>query len=175
MTSRTVRLQVVAAIAWSAALIPGALFLPIANTQRSAAQLRAGDHPWISLTQSSGTGILWIPCVTLLLTLMAAYLLERQVHSDGLGPSRLASGIGAIVALGAITGTVTFLIGVFLAPTAVLILLASGETRHLASASSSPGNNSSARVCACGQTSDAAARYCPSCGEPLRGSERSTM
>lgn len=174
MTSRTVRLQVIAAIVWSAALIPGALFLPIANVQRSAAQLRAGAHSWISLTQSNGPGLLWIPSLTLLLTLVVAYLLERQVHSGGLLPSRLASGIGAIVVLGAIAGTVTFLIGIFLAPTAVLILLASSEARHLASESATRRDGPLGQACVCGQKSDAAALYCPSCGKPLLRSDRST-
>jgi hypothetical protein len=117
---------------------------------------------------------LWIPSLTLLFTLAAAYLLERQAHSDRLGPSRLASGIGAIVALGAIVGTVTFLIGIFLAPTAVLILLASGEARHLAKELALQPDAPAGQVCACGQRSDGRALYCPSCGEPFQGSERST-
>jgi preprotein translocase subunit SecG len=174
MTSRAVRFQIMAAVAWSAALIPGALVLPIANTQRSASQLRAGLHDWSSLTQSSGPGILWIPIVTLALALVVAYLLERQARSNGLGPSRVASGIGAIVAAGALVGTVTFLIGVFLVPSAVLILLASGEARHNARSSVPRAQISSGLTSACGHKNDALARYCTSCGEFLMGSDRST-
>jgi hypothetical protein len=128
----------------------------------------------MSLTQSNGPGILWIPILTLLLTLVVAYLLGLQAHSDGVGPSRLATGIGAIVVLGTIAGTVTFLIGIFLAPTAVLILLASGEARHAASESARRTPTEARQVCACGQENQPAAHYCPSCGEPVIGSDRST-
>jgi hypothetical protein len=139
MSNRTVRLQVTAAIAWSAALIPGALFLPIANPQMSASQLRVqGGHHWISLTQNSGPGILWIPILTLVLALGVALLLAHQSTSIGLGSSRLATGIGVIVVVGAAVGTVTFLVGIFLLPAGVLILLASGEARHVAKSGAAP-------------------------------------
>jgi hypothetical protein len=173
MTSRTVRSQMIAAVAWSAALIPAALFLPIADPQRTTSQLRnASVRRWISLTQNSGPGILWIPIATLVLALLAAYFLARQTHDDGLGPSRVAMGLGVIVLLGAIAGTVTFLIGVFLVPTAVLILLASGESRHDAmTRSTSPSQRASKPEC--GHVNNAAARYCSSCGEALTRSDRS--
>lgn len=175
MTDRTARFQAMAAVAWSAALIPAALFLPIADPQRTASQLRnTSVGRWISLTQNSGPGILWIPIVTLVLALLAGYLVTRQAHSDRLGSSRVATGLGVIVLLGAVAGTVTFLIGIFLVPTAVLILLASGESRYNARTRSTLSTERTSRKCACGRENDAPARYCTSCGEPLIGSDRST-
>lgn len=176
MIDRTVRLQVTAAVAWSGALIPAALLLPIANPQRSASQLRSQSvQRWISLTQNNGLGILWIPIVALVLALTVAYLLGRQYRSDRLGSSLVATAVGVVVLLGAITGAVTFLIGVALAPTAILILLASSGSRRDARLRSTWRSQVAAEAtCACGRENETSARYCPSCGEPGRRSDRST-
>jgi hypothetical protein len=168
MTDRTARFQVTAAVAWSAALIPAALFLPIANQQSTSVRR------WMTLTQNSGPGILWIPILTLVAALLAAYLVVRQAHNDGLGSSRVATGLGVLVLLGAVAGTVTFLIGIFLVPTAVLILLASGDSRYNARTRTTLSTQETSSKCACGRENDASARYCTSCGEPLVGRDRST-
>jgi hypothetical protein len=165
MTNRSVRIPLLVAIAWSVALIPGAQFLPIEDPESAAYQFHGETiNRWISLAQGNGTGILWIPITTLVLTLVAAYFLILQTRSNSRVPSRVATGIGVVILLGAVAGTVTFLVGIFLAPAGVLVLLASEHSRE------SQSLRRGIAQCSCGRVSEASSRYCASCGEPLRGS-----
>jgi tetrahydromethanopterin S-methyltransferase subunit G len=165
MTDRSAWKPVLAAIAWSVALIPGALFLPIEDPQSYAYQLHGTTvNRWISLVHGNGAGILWIPIVTLVLTLLAAYFLALQQRRNSRVPSRVATGIGVVILVGAVVGTVTFLVGIFLAPAGVLILVASEHSRDRQSL------RRGTMHCRSGHANEASSRYCASCGEPLRGS-----
>jgi hypothetical protein len=162
--NRSVRNLLVAAISWSAALIPGALFLPIGDPENLAYQFHGETvNLWVSLTRINGTGILWIPIVTLILTLIAAYCLALQVRSNSQAPSLAAIGIGAVILVGAVVGTVTFLIGIFLAPGAIFLLFATEHSRDAWRL------RRDTTQCRCGWVGDVSSRFCPACGESLEG------
>jgi hypothetical protein len=165
MTSRGVRIPLIVAIAWSAALIPAALYLPIEDPQNFAYQLHGKTiYQWISLTRDNGAGILWIPIVTLALVLVAAFFLVLQTRSGSRVTSRVATGVGVVILIGAIAGTITFLIGIFLAPSAVLVIVASATSRH------GQALSRNTLECRCGYEGDASSQFCGSCGEPFRTS-----
>jgi hypothetical protein len=160
--NRSTRNLLIAAIAWSTALIPGALFLPIGDPESLAYQVHGETvNRWVSLTRINGTGILWIPIVTLILILIAAYCLALQVRSNGQAPSLAAIGIGAVIVSGAVVGTLTFLVGIFLAPAAVFVLFATEHSRNAWRL------RRDTTQCRCGWVGDATAQFCPACGEPL--------
>jgi hypothetical protein len=162
MTSRGVRNPLIVAIAWSAALIPAALYLPIEDPQNFAYQLHGKTiYQWISLTRDNGAGILWIPIVTLALVLVAALFLVLQTRGGSRVTSRVATGVGMVILLGAIAGTITFLVGFFLAPAAVLVIVASESSRH------DQALSRNAVQCRCGHEGDASSHFCGSCGRPL--------
>jgi hypothetical protein len=167
MTNRGVWRPLVSSVAWSAALIPGALLVPIEDPQGFAYEVHGKTiDQWISLTRGNGNGILWIPIVSLVLVLVAAYLLAYQSRGTSPVPWRVATGIGLVILSGALVGTVTFLVGAFLAPAAALDLVASGRSRH-------PQSLRRGSVqCCCGRENSASSRFCASCGEVVGGRTR---
>lgn len=161
----SVRIPLAVAVAWSVALIPGALFLPLEDPERLAYQVDGNTvNRMVSLVQANGARILWIPVATLALTLVAACVMALRTRHDSRVPSRVAAVIGVVILLGAVVVTVTFLVGIILAPAGVLVLVASEHSRTAQSL------RGSAEQCPCGRKCDASSRYCPWCGEPLRGS-----
>src|ERR1700677_4032555 len=157
--NRKVRRPLNGALVWAAALIPGALFVPIGDPESLTYQFHGETvNRWVSLTRINGTGILWIPILTFVLTFTVAYCLALQARRNNRVPSLIATGIGAVILLGAVVGTVTFLVGIFLAPAAAFILFASDNSRGAWKLRRDTTH------CRCGWAGDATARFCPTCG-----------
>ncbi len=171
VAARSVWIPLVAAIVWSVALLPGALLLPIEDPVNVASQSpgRAG-YPWLSLTQANGVGILWIPITALVLVLVASYLVMLGDRRNARVPSGIAKVLAVLILVGAVAGAVTFVLGVFLAPAGVLILVAANNLRVEEGARRAPrpynGGVGQPR-CHSGHLNDPSSRYCSSCGELL--------
>jgi hypothetical protein len=114
-----------AAAGWSVLVIAGAAWLPIETVDTG----RAGVQPRYSLVHQHGYDVLLPAAVPLLTCLIVAALLSRR-------PSRIELGcawvLSAALGLAAITGALTFLIGVFVLPAGALLVAATALSVHAA-------------------------------------------
>jgi hypothetical protein len=168
---RNVWLPLVGAISWAALLLPAALYLPIENPQSFSYQVDGhAVSRWVSLARGNGDRILIVVAIPLILTLVAAGLLMLQVRSKRRIFGRGAWCVGLLILAGAFVGTVTFLIGIFIVPGGVFLLISYTNLRRdqaLFSSSTSSSTSTQSSIRECGHLNPLSARYCAICGEKL--------
>jgi hypothetical protein len=111
------------AVGWGALLLVLAVLLPV----ETVASDRAGRQPMRSLTAVHGYRVLALVCVPLVIAVIVAALLR----SDAAGATALAWLLSSLLALGAVAGTVTFLIGSYVLPMAIFVVVACARVRPL--------------------------------------------
>jgi cation transporter-like permease len=116
------RNALVAATAWAVALVPAALWLPVATVTTD----RPGPQPMQSLVAHIGAGGLLLAAVPLAVSVLVGACLRRG-RANPNGPAiPFAWAAAGTLAVAALVGTVTILIGVYVLPTPVLLLAACG-------------------------------------------------
>jgi len=130
---RNVWIPLVAAIVWAALLLPASLYLPIENPQAFSHQVDGQTvERWVSLARGNGNGILLIVVIPLVLSI----LLLLQVGPQGRIFWWTAWCLGVLILAGAFVGTVTFLVGIFVAPVGACLLVSCANLRQIQSLSS---------------------------------------
>ena len=116
----SVWLPLVGAITWAALLIPGAVYVPIGSQQYTGPDQDFTPNVRSTLVQLNGHGILILVALPLVLSCLAGVFLV--VRSP---VAQWAAWVctGAVLA-GAVLGTVTFLIGIFVMPGGALLSVA---------------------------------------------------
>lgn len=134
---RNVWIPLVAAIVWAALLLPASLYLPIENPQAFSHQVDGQTvERWVSLARGNGNGILLIVVIPLVLSIVAGCLLLLQVGSQGRIFWWTAWCLGVLILAGAFVGTITFLVGIFVAPVGACLLVSCANLRQIQSLSS---------------------------------------
>lgn len=129
-------LPLVGAIVWSSLLLPGAIYVPLGQPAEASFGPSGTPTSRVPLVQLNGHGILIVVAIPLVLSLLAGLSLMVHAGTDW-QPARWAAWTftGCVLA-GAALGTVTFLIGIFVVPAGVLLVVAcanastSQRTRH---------------------------------------------
>jgi hypothetical protein len=166
---RNVWLPLVGAISWAAILLPAALYLPIENPQSYSYEVDGHTvSRWVSLAQGNGDRILLVVAIPLILTLVAACLLMLQARSKRRIFGRAAWCAGLLILAGAFVGTVTFLIGIFVVPGGVFLLISCTNLRRdqaLSTASTSFPESTQSPRRECGHLNPLSSTYFAICGE----------
>jgi hypothetical protein len=121
---KNVWLPLVAAVGWAALLLPAALYIPIENPQRFSYQVDGHTvNRWVSLVRDNGDQILLVVAIPLILSLIATCFLTLQSRSKGRVFGWIARCLGVLLLAGAFVGTATFLVGIFVVPGGVFLLV----------------------------------------------------
>ena len=143
---RSTTLLVGAAVAWSLLLLVLAVALPVVTPQSppafassapsSAAAASApaattvlAAVPRVTLLADDGSGVLLLVALPSLLSLLVGLLLWLRVSRGSRAASGAAWGLAGVVTAAAVVGFVTFLIGIFVLPVGVLLLVACEQSR----------------------------------------------
>lgn len=170
MRSREVGLPLLVALLWSILLIPAAIYLPIgdpANLDRVVNGRTVSS--WVSLVHIQGFSILWLVAIPLGGVVLVGLCL---ILHDRLGSPHFAEvawAIAVAVLLGALAGTVTFLIGVAAAPTGIFLLIAVNDFRRASTRRQSPRQRARGAPTygSCGHVVIAPGQFCTTCGQRL--------
>jgi peptidoglycan/LPS O-acetylase OafA/YrhL len=131
MMTRNVSLPLVAAICWAALLLPASLYIPIENPQNLSYQVHGQTvSRWVSLVRGNGDWILLIVAIPLVLSLVAAVLLILQARSKQRILAGAAWCLGFLILAGAFVGTVTFLVGIFVVPVGIFLIISCTNLRR---------------------------------------------
>lgn len=167
---RRVWIPLIEGILWSVLLLPTALFLPIEDPQSFAYQLHGKTvYRWVSLVRANGVSILWVVTIPLVISLMVACLVILQ-YNFGWKIAGWAAQVMAIVLLiGAFVGTITFLVGIFIVPAGVLLLVTSNNLRRIQLSQGPLSRLKYHKVSAskCSHVNERTAKFCGTCGNRL--------
>lgn len=171
MRVRVIWVPLVASILWSALLIPGAIFLPIGDPANLAYQLNGRTvNRYVSLIRINGTGILWLVAVPLLCVLVATCFMMLQARLNSPVFGWLALSLAVLILIGAFVGTITFLVGIWVAPSGILLLFSVNNLRRqLVPRLEMPitVSDPAVPIGACGHRNALSANFCTSCGERI--------
>ena len=155
---RSVWLPLLGAVTWAALLLPGAIYLPIGTQEPTASNPHLTSTGKVSLVHINGHGILIVVTIPLVLSLLAGISLVLQARTDRQLFLWAAWVLTGAVLAGAVLGTVTFLIGIFVIPVGVLLAVASANVHHphepLAASPSVPEGHAARRPVRRGPPSD---------------------
>jgi hypothetical protein len=132
MMRRNIWIPLVAAIGWAALLLPAALYLPIEDPQNFSHQVDGHTvERWVSLTTGNGKGILFVVAIPLILSVAAGSLLLIQAGSNGRICWWISRCLAVLILAGAFVGTITFLVGIFVAPVGACLLVSCANLRQI--------------------------------------------
>lgn len=132
---KLVRNHLLLAVACAAALLPMAFLYPVEGIQ--GVDVKSGASyvtPMFSLVRVNGVGVLRFVVLPLLLALCVSWVLVRRVRTGSDIAGWTSWLLTVLMGLGAFVGAVTFLIGIYVLPSAVFLVLANLEVAKSAHA-----------------------------------------
>ncbi len=126
------------AMAWSALLVPLAYLLPVesapATESPPAAAMGAGNtmgtgNAMESLVHASGPRVMYVVVAPLAVCMVVTALLAARMDLGWPVAGGLAWALSVALLTAALVGTVTFLVGAYVVPTGVLLVVTCGSLR----------------------------------------------